>query len=38
MDYLKTRAPLWKKEQTADGERWVEARHSDEEAARRWND
>ena len=36
MDYLKTRAPLWKKERTGDGERWVEARSSDEEAAARW--
>jgi len=36
MDYLKTRAPFWKKEQTPDGARWVEARASDDEAARRW--
>src|SRR5262252_7953475 len=36
MDYLKTRAPFWKKEQTPDGTRWVEARASDDEAARRW--
>jgi molybdopterin synthase catalytic subunit len=36
MDYLKTRAPFWKKEQTPDGERWVEARASDDEAAARW--
>lgn len=36
MDYLKTRAPFWKKEQTPDGERWVEARASDEDAAARW--
>jgi molybdopterin synthase catalytic subunit len=36
MDYLKTRAPFWKKEQTPDGARWVEARASDEEAAARW--
>jgi len=36
MDYLKTRAPFWKKEQTPAGERWVEARGSDDEAARRW--
>ncbi len=36
MDYLKTRAPFWKKEQTADGERWVEARNSDKKAAQRW--
>jgi molybdopterin synthase catalytic subunit len=38
MDYLKTRAPFWKKEQTAQGERWVEARPSDDEAAGRWQD
>ena len=37
MDYLKTRAPFWKKEQTADGERWVEARASDDQAAGRWD-
>jgi molybdopterin synthase catalytic subunit len=36
MDYLKTRAPFWKKEETPDGPRWVEARASDEEAAARW--
>jgi molybdopterin synthase catalytic subunit len=36
MDYLKTRAPFWKKEQTADGERWVEVRASDEQKAARW--
>ena len=36
MDYLKTRAPFWKKEQTPEGERWVEARASDDEAAARW--
>ncbi|NWG39290.1 MAG: molybdopterin synthase catalytic subunit MoaE [Hydrogenophilaceae bacterium] len=36
MDYLKTRAPFWKKEGTAEGERWVEARESDDEAAERW--
>ncbi len=36
MDYLKTRAPFWKKEQTPAGERWVEARASDDEAAARW--
>ncbi|AZC16483.1 MULTISPECIES: molybdopterin synthase catalytic subunit MoaE [Pseudomonas] len=38
MDYLKTRAPFWKKEQTADGPRWVEGRHSDQAAAERWED
>ena len=36
MDYLKTRAPFWKKEQTSSGEKWVEARASDAEAAERW--
>jgi molybdopterin synthase catalytic subunit len=36
MDYLKTRAPFWKKEQTLQGSRWVEARSSDDEAAQRW--
>ena len=36
MDYLKTRAPFWKKEQTPQGSRWVEARASDDEAAQRW--
>src|SRR5262245_15708866 len=36
MDYLKTRAPFRKKEQTPKGTRWVEARVSDDEAAQRW--
>ena len=36
MDYLKTRAPFWKREQTPAGTRWVEARASDDEAAARW--
>lgn len=36
MDYLKTRAPFWKKESTPEGERWVEARDSDDSAAERW--
>ena len=36
MDYLKTRAPFWKKESTPEGERWVEARESDDTAANRW--
>lgn len=36
MDYLKTQAPFWKKEQTPEGERWVESRKSDEAAAGRW--
>lgn len=37
MDYLKTRAPFWKKEATSEGARWVEARGSDDEAASRWS-
>ena len=36
MDYLKTRAPFWKKEETPGGSRWVEARESDDHAAGRW--
>lgn len=36
MDYLKTRAPFWKKEQTSEGSRWVDARGSDDVAAERW--
>lgn len=36
MDYLKTRAPFWKKEQTREGERWVEGKQSDSDAADRW--
>jgi molybdopterin synthase catalytic subunit len=36
MDYLKTRAPFWKKEETPAGARWVEARASDDDAAERW--
>ena len=36
MDYLKTQAPFWKKEQTGEGERWVDARTSDDIAAERW--
>ena len=37
MDFLKTQAPFWKKEETADGARWVEARASDDAAAARWS-
>lgn len=37
MDYLKTQAPFWKKESTPDGERWVQARESDDEAVARWD-
>jgi molybdopterin synthase catalytic subunit len=36
MDYLKTRAPFWKKERTGKGQRWVEARETDDRAAERW--
>jgi molybdopterin synthase catalytic subunit len=38
MDYLKTRAPFWKKEHRAGGARWVEARAADDQAAERWQD
>jgi len=38
MDYLKTRAPFWKKEATPSGARWVEARQSDDAAAARWDE
>ena len=37
MDYLKTRAPFWKREETQQGARWVEARESDDTAAGRWS-
>jgi molybdopterin synthase catalytic subunit len=36
MDFLKTRAPFWKKEETPEGARWVEAKASDDSAAGRW--
>jgi molybdopterin synthase catalytic subunit len=36
MDYLKTRAPFWKKEHYPEGSRWVDARDSDDQAAERW--
>ncbi len=36
MDYLKTQAPFWKKEETSAGGRWVDARESDDHAADRW--
>lgn len=36
MDYLKTQAPFWKKEKTEAGERWVDARESDDSALKRW--
>lgn len=37
MDYLKSEAPFWKKEQTVQGARWVDARVSDEQALSRWS-
>jgi molybdopterin synthase catalytic subunit len=37
MDYLKTQAPFWKKEHRPGGAQWVEARASDDQAARRWD-
>lgn len=36
MDYLKTKAPFWKRETTTQGERWVEERESDLQAAEKW--
>ena len=36
MDYLKTRAPFWKREATPEGARWVDARDADDSAAARW--
>ena len=37
MDYLKSRAPFWKKEVTAQGQDWVDSKADDEEALRRWD-
>lgn len=37
MDYLKTQAPFWKKEQTPQGARWVDARESDDTALAKWS-
>lgn len=37
MDYLKTQAPFWKKEQTAQGDHWVSAKDSDQQAAAQWS-
>ena len=37
MDYLKTGAPFWKKESTASGSHWVEARAEDDTARARWS-
>ena len=36
MDYLKTQAPFWKKEETPEGARWVDARVSDDAALAKW--
>lgn len=36
MDFLKTRAPFWKKESTSEGDRWIEARDSDTKKAAEW--
>ena len=38
MDYLKTRAPFWKKEQTPEGTRWVESKVSDDQSVARWEE
>lgn len=38
MDYLKTRAPFWKREETPEGAHWVDARDSDDSAAARWEE
>ena len=37
MDYLKSRAPFWKKEVTGSGETWVDAKDADEQALKRWS-
>jgi len=37
MDYLKANAPFWKREESAGGTSWIDARHHDDEAAARWN-
>ncbi|MDO9205993.1 MAG: molybdopterin synthase catalytic subunit MoaE [Methylotenera sp.] len=36
MDYLKTEAPFWKKEVTDSGERWIDVKHTDDNARERW--
>jgi molybdopterin synthase catalytic subunit len=36
IDWLKTKAPFWKREETSQGARWVEAKGSDDDAAKRW--
>jgi molybdopterin synthase catalytic subunit len=38
MDYLKTSAPFWKREKGPDGEHWVEAKETDDQAAARWRE
>ena len=38
IDWLKTKAPFWKKENGPDGDRWVEARAADDDAAKRWRE
>ncbi len=38
IDWLKTKAPFWKQEETASGPKWVEARGSDDAAAKRWTE
>lgn len=38
MDYLKTQAPFWKKEAVPSGQRWVDARETDEQALKKWLD
>ena len=38
MDFLKTRAPFWKREETSEGDKWVTAKASDDADADRWND
>lgn len=38
MDYLKTQAPFWKKEQTTEGEHWVQARETDQQRLQRWSE
>jgi molybdopterin synthase catalytic subunit len=37
MDYLKSRAPFWKKSHESDGARWIEPRHEDYQDAKRWD-
>jgi molybdopterin synthase catalytic subunit len=37
MDWLKTKAPFWKLEETTKGENWVKSKSEDDEAANRWS-